>query len=93
MPTSHLKKIPLHQGMVVDHVMGDGQFSSTDSLFATGSMTTGVPIQPLLSENILVGGNGNLALNSLGNNWPIEPTSHTEFFPVPNLEEKYYLEK
>ena len=85
MPTSHLKKIPLHQGMVVDHVMGDGQFSSTDSLFATGSMTTGVPILPLLPENTIVGGNGNLALNSLGNNWPIEPTSHTEFFPVPNL--------
>jgi len=85
MSTTHLKKIQLHQGMVVDHVMGDGQFSSTASLFSTGSMTTGVPIQPLISENILVGGNGNLALNSLGNNWPIEPTSHNAFFPVPNL--------
>ena len=83
--SSHLKKIPLHQGMVVDHVIGDGEFSSIASLYATGSMITGTTILPQIAENTLIGGNGNLILNSLGNNWPIEPTNHNNNFPVPNL--------
>ncbi len=60
--------------------MGNGQFSSTSSLGPDG--TALIPNEP---EAGLVGGNGNLILNSLGNNWPIEPTSQNVFFPVPNL--------
>ena len=82
MPAGYVKKIPLHQSMIVDHVIGYPNITGT---FPTPtSFINGGGLWPQFFGQG-AGSSFPSIRKSLGNNYPIEPTSHNNNFPFPNL--------
>ena len=74
MPGPYIKKLDLNQGQVSHHTIGTG--ASNPNLLGNG-----LPVWPGAQHNL----NKNIALNSLGNDYPNNPTNHNNNFPKPNL--------
>ena len=74
MPGPYVKKLDLNQGQVSFHNIGDG-------VFHRRLLPNGKTLWPTLQSNNFK----NLALRSLGNDYPNNPPNHNNNFPKPNL--------
>ena len=74
MPGPYVKKLDLNQGQVSFHNIGDG-------VFHRRLLPNGKTLWPTLQSSNFK----NLALRSLGNDYPNNPPNHNNNFPKPNL--------